>query len=100
MLNITKLGLLSLVLLAGCTREVYLQPVSCNGDCQKKEEVVAPVVVPTCVTPCVNMLSCCQVTETQVIKYQVYEAPAPKVTIQPIDNGFRRCRQSCHKVQK
>ena len=60
---------LAALALAGCTREVYLQPVPCEPEC------------PSC--PCfVGASECCPETavQTVVTTYQVYDVPAPTVT--------------------
>lgn len=63
---------LAALALAGCTREVYLQPVPCEPEC------------PGC--PCfVGASECCPETavQTVVTTYQVYDVPAPTVTYIP-----------------
>lgn len=76
------------LMLSGCTREVYLQPVPCEEDCPK--------------CPCfVGASECCPETavQTVVTTYQVYDVPAPAVTFVPCDNGVKRCRTVCKKVK-
>ncbi len=81
---------LFLMLLGGCTREVYLQPVPCTEGC------------PSC--PCfVGASECCPETaaQTEIQTYQVYDVPAPAVTYQPCDGGkYKRCRTVCREVRK
>ncbi|MBR5599392.1 MAG: hypothetical protein IKW39_05055 [Alphaproteobacteria bacterium] len=78
-----------LVLLTGCKREVYLQPVPCTTDCSKpcfagKEEVCPEVEA---------------LTERQV--FILEDVKKPTVTYTPLENGnMRRCNQNCHKEHK
>ena len=79
---------LAALALAGCTREVYLQPVPCEPECPS--------------SPCfVGASECCPETavQTVVTTYQVYDVPAPTVTYIPCDNGVRRCRTVCREVR-
>ena len=85
-MNKIKLILLSSVLLInGCTKEVYLQPVPCETECKpcfigKKEYCPETDIM----------------TERQV--YQVEDVEKPKVDYTYLENGnIRRCKHTCHQ---
>lgn len=72
MVKKSTLLLTSIILLSGCTREVYLQSVPCvEGNCD---------------CPCISETrECCPETQmqTQTIRYQIIDGPVVPVTYQP-----------------
>lgn len=83
-------GCVAILTLAGCTREVYLQPVPCETD-----------ECPAC--PCyIGAEETCPETEMETViqTYQVYDVPAPSVTYAPCETSGSRCRTVCRAVPK
>jgi len=83
--------LLGMAMLAGCSREVYLQPVPCEEEC------------PEC--PCfIGADECCPETamQTEVQSFQVYDVPAKATDYVPCEEEEERsnCRMVCRKVLK
>lgn len=82
--------LAAIILLSGCTREVYLQEVPCvEGDCD---------------CPCVaENRECCPETEmlTETITYQVTDMPTAPSTYTPCNTTTttRTCRKVCREVR-
>ena len=86
--SVFLLGLVMLV--SGCAREVYLEPVPCvEGECE---------------CPCYsdNPLECCKdiKLETEVQRYQVYDMPTEKIDYKFDECGkAKRCRTVCKEVK-
>lgn len=78
------------VLAAGCTREVYLQPVPCEEGC-----------APCAEEPCfAREADCCPELKAVTVRqtYYVSDVPSAPTTYVPCDNGsVRRCRTVCRE---
>ncbi len=87
MKSTSLLAAAALLLMSGCTREVYLQAVPCaEGNCE----------------PCTAYTDTCPELELQTVtvQYQVYDIPAPKVEYVPCaDTPTRRCRTVCRQTR-
>lgn len=86
--SICLLGILMLV--SGCAREVYLEPVPCvEGECE---------------CPCYNddPLECCKdlKVEKEVQRYQIYDVPTEKIEYKFDECGkTKKCRTVCKEVK-
>ena len=86
--SVCLLGLVMLV--AGCAREVYLEPVPC--------------VEGTCECPCYkdNPLDCCKElqVEREVQRYQIIDMPTEEIEHKSKDCAkTKKCRKVCKEVK-
>lgn len=84
----------AILLISGCTREVYLQEVPCvDNECSPCPAVVAPCPP--------EKLECCPEikAETTTEKYLVQDVPSAKITYVPCEQKAKtNCRTVCREV--
>lgn len=96
MFSKTRIMALTVLLISGCTREVYLQKVPCV-DCEPCVEEPCQELTPTC---CPELAM-----QTEVQVYQVYDnvpqpvsyTPCPRQNCQ-VEKPVSNCHTVCRKV--